>query len=224
MHEIFLDELKKLNARFMEMGVLVNDLIDRGTRSFVEHDKKAAQQMIVEDKEVAKEAVKIEKKALELMALQQPVATDFRVVISILKATTDLERIGENANSIAIETVRVKGNPRLPDVEKVISNMTHQVREMLVQVLTAYVQENEKDARQMVLGHAKVYKDYKNARQMIIDGVEQEPDAAVASASYFVIIRLLERISDHIVNLASWVIYKTSGELFELIKPDPKEK
>lgn len=40
MHEIFLDELKKLNARFMEMGVLVNDLIDRGTRSFVEHDKK----------------------------------------------------------------------------------------------------------------------------------------------------------------------------------------
>ena len=197
MHEIFLDELKKLNARFMEMGVLVNDLIDRGTRSFVEHDKKAAQQMIAEDKEVAKEAVKIEKKALELMALQQPVATDFRVVISILKATTDLERIGENANSIAIETVRVKGNPRLPDVEKIISNMTHQ---------------------------AKVYKDYKNARQMIIDGVEQEPDAAVASASYFVIIRLLERISDHIVNLASWVIYKTSGELFELIKPNPKEK
>ncbi|MBC6349050.1 phosphate signaling complex protein PhoU [Lactobacillus melliventris] len=224
MHEIFLDELKKLNARFMEMGVLVNDLIDRGTRSFVEHDKKAAQQMIAEDKEVAKEAVKIEKKALELMALQQPVATDFRVVISILKATTDLERIGENANSIAIETVRVKGNPRLPDVEKIISNMTHQVREMLVQVLTAYVQENENDARQMVLGHAKVYKDYKNARQMIIDGVEQEPDAAVASASYFVIIRLLERISDHIVNLASWVIYKTSGELFELIKPDPQEK
>ena len=94
---------------------------------------------------------------------------------------------------------------------------------MLVQVLTAYVQENEKDARKMVLGHAKVFKDYKNARQMIIDGVEQEPDAAVASASYFVIIRLLERISDHIVNLASWVIYKTSGELFELIKPKPKK-
>ena len=222
MHEIFLDELKKLNAQFMEMGVLVNDLIDKGTRSFVEHDKKAAPQMIAEDKEVAKEAVKIEKKALELMALQQPVATDFRVVISILKATTDLERIGENANSIAVETVRVKGNPRLPEVEKVISNMTHQVREMLVQVLTAYVQENEKDARKMVLGHAKVFKDYKNARQMIIDGVEQEPDAAVASASYFVIIRLLERISDHIVNLASWVIYKTSGELFELIKPKKK--
>ena len=108
MHEIFLDELKKLNARFMEMGVLVNDLIDRGTRSFVEHDKKAAQQMIAEDKEVAKEAVKIEKKALELMALQQPVATDFRVVISILKATTDLERIEKMLIALLLKLSELK--------------------------------------------------------------------------------------------------------------------
>lgn len=217
MHEIFLDELKKLNTRFMEMGVLVNDLIDKGTRSFVAHDKKMAQEMIAEDKAVAKEAIKIEKKALDLMALQQPVATDFRVVISILKATTDLERIGENANSIAVETVRVKGNPRIPDVEKIISRMTHQVRTMLIQVLTAYVQDDEKTAREMLDDHEDVYHDYRKARQMIIDGVEEDPNVAVASASYFVIIRLLERISDHIVNLASWVIYKSSGELFELI-------
>ncbi|RHW51440.1 MULTISPECIES: phosphate signaling complex protein PhoU [Lactobacillus] len=218
MHEIFLDELKKLNTRFMEMGVLVNDLIDKGTRSFVAHDKMMAQEMIEEDKEVAKEAIKIEKKALDLMALQQPVATDFRVVISILKATTDLERIGENANSIAVETVRVKGNPRISEVEEIISRMTHQVRSMLIKVLTAYVQEDEKTAREMVEGHKEVYDDYKKARKMIIDGVEQDPNVAVASASYFVIIRLLERISDHIVNIANWVIYKVSGELFELIE------
>ncbi|BDR60826.1 phosphate signaling complex protein PhoU [Lactobacillus xylocopicola] len=222
MHEIFLDELKKLNTRFMELGVLVNDLIDKGTRSFVDHDKKIAQEMIAEDKEVAKEAIKIEKKALSLMALQQPVATDFRVVISILKATTDLERIGENANSIAVETVRVKGNPRIADVETIISQMTHQVRTMLIQVLTAYVQEDEQTARAMVSGHQEVYADYKKARKLIIDGVEKDPNAAVASASYFVIIRLLERISDHIVNIASWVIYKTSGELFELMESGKK--
>lgn len=223
MHEIFLDELKKLNTQFMEMGVQVNDLIDQGTRSFVDHDKKMAQEMIEEDKVVAKEAIKIEKKALDLMALQQPVATDFRVVISILKATTDLERIGENANSIAVETVRVKGNPRISEVEKIISGMTHQVRTMLIQVLTAYVQDDENTARSMLNGHEDVYQDYRKARQMIIDGVEQDPNVAVASASYFVIIRLLERISDHIVNLASWVIYKSSGELFELISADKKK-
>lgn len=220
MHEIFLDELKKLNTQFMEMGVQVNELIDKGTRSFVDHNKKMAQEMIEQDKVVAKEAITIEKKALDLMALQQPVATDFRVVISILKATTDLERIGENANSIAVETVRVKGNPRIPDVEGIISRMTHQVRTMLIKVLTAYVQDDEKTAREMLDGHADVHYDYRKARKMIIDGVKKDPNVAVASASYFVIIRLLERISDHIVNLASWVIYKSSGDLFELINSD----
>lgn len=220
MHEIFLDELKKLNTQFMEMGVQVNELIDKGTRSFVDHNKKMAQEMIEQDKVVAKEAITIEKKALDLMALQQPVATDFRVVISILKATTDLERIGENANSIAVETVRVKGNPRIPDVEEIISRMTHQVRTMLIKVLTAYVQDDEKTAREMLDGHADVHYDYRKARKMIIDGVKKDPNVAVASASYFVIIRLLERISDHIVNLASWVIYKSSGDLFELINSE----
>lgn len=220
MHEIFLDELKKLNTQFMEMGVQVNELIDKGTRSFVDHNKKMAQEMIEQDKVVAKEAITIEKKALDLMALQQPVATDFRVVISILKATTDLEQIGENANSIAVETVRVKGNPRIPDVEEIISRMTHQVRTMLIKVLTAYVQDDEKTAREMLDGHADVHYDYRKARKMIIDGVKKDPNVAVASASYFVIIRLLERISDHIVNLASWVIYKSSGDLFELINSE----
>ncbi|WEV44133.1 phosphate signaling complex protein PhoU [Lactobacillus sp. ESL0684] len=219
MHEIFLDELKKLNTQFMEMGVLVNDLIDQGTRSFVDHDKKSAQKMITEADVVPKEAIRIEKKSLDLMALQQPVATDFRVVISILKATTDLERIGENALSIALETIRVKGNPRIEAVEDIISKMTHQVRKMLIQVLTAYVQEDEKTARKMLSDRETVMNDYQEARKVIIDGVEQDTNVAVASASYFVIIRLLERISDHIVNLASWVIYKTSGELFELAEP-----
>ncbi|WEV50675.1 phosphate signaling complex protein PhoU [Lactobacillus sp. ESL0731] len=219
MHEIFLDELKKLNTQFMEMGVLVNDQIDQGTRSFVAHDKKTAQKMIKEADVVPKEAIRIEKKALDLMALQQPVATDFRVVISILKAATDLERIGENAISLAVETVRVKGNPRIPEVEKIISQMTHEVRKMLIEVLTAYVQEDEKTARAMVDRQEVVTANYQKARKVIIDGVEKDSNAAVASASYFVIIRLLKRIGDHIVNLASWVIYKVSGELFELADP-----
>ena len=72
----------------------------------------------------------------------------------------------------------------------------------------------------MLDGHADVHYDYRKARKMIIDGVKKDPNVAVASASYFVIIRLLERISDHIVNLASWVIYKSSGDLFELINSE----
>lgn len=219
MHEIFLDELKKLNTQFMEMGVSVNDAIDHATRAFVDHDKKTSQKMVDDEERIPEESLDIQKKALKLMALQQPVATDFRVVISILKATTDLERIGENAMSIAWETIRVKGNPRIPEVEEIISTMTHDVRHMLIQVLTAYVQDDEKMAKEVAAKDTKIDEAYVKARKLIVDGIENDPSKAVASSSYFVVTRLLERIGDHIVNLAMWVVYKTTGELNELINP-----
>lgn len=216
MHEIFLDELKKLNTQFMEMGVFVNDQIDQATRAFVDHDKKTAQSMVDNEEKIPTESIDIQKKALKLMALQQPVATDFRVVISILKATTDLERIGENAMSIVLETIRVKGNPRIPEVEEIISNMTHNVRHMLIQILTAYVQDDEKMAKEVAGRDGIIDHDYVRARKLIVDGIEDDPSKAAASSSYFMVIRLLERIGDHIVNLAMWVVYKTTGELEEL--------
>ena len=219
MHEIFLDELKKLNTQFMEMGVSVNDALDHATRAFVDHDKKTSQKMVDNEERIPEESLDIQKKALKLMALQQPVATDFRVVISILKATTDLERIGENAMSIAWETIRVKGNPRIPEVEEIISSMTHDVRHMLIQVLTAYVQDDEKMAKEVAAKDTKIDEAYVKARKLIVDGIENDPSKAVASSSYFVVTRLLERIGDHIVNLAMWVVYKTTGELNELVNP-----
>ncbi|MGO2723378.1 MAG: phosphate signaling complex protein PhoU [Lactobacillus sp.] len=216
MHEIFLDELKKLNTEFMEFGVFVNDQIDHATRAYVDHDKVLAKKLVQNQRQISEQAISIEGQALKLMALQQPVATDFRVVISILKAVTDIERIGENSMSISYETIRVKGNPRDIEVEQIISRMTHNVRHMLVQVLTAYVQSDEKMARTVASRDAEVDQDYVQVRKMIIDTMESEPKKVTATSSYFMVARLLERIGDHIVNLASWVIYKTTGELVEL--------
>ncbi|WP_159070030.1 hypothetical protein [Lactobacillus acidophilus] len=78
------------------------------------------------------------------MALHNTVATDFEVVISILKATHYLKRIGEIAMSNALETIRVKGNPRILECEEIISNVTLIVRHIVIQILTAYVQAVEK--------------------------------------------------------------------------------
>lgn len=93
MHEIFLDELKKLNTQFMEMGVLVNDDIDHATRAFVDHDKKTAQSMVDDEEKIPTESINIQKQALKLMALQQPVATDFRVVIRPLLTWSELVKM-----------------------------------------------------------------------------------------------------------------------------------
>lgn len=223
MHEVFLDELRKLNTRFMGMGIDVSESIEEATQAFVDHDKKLAQRLVKDDQKVSRAATKVEKRTLKLMALQQPVASDFRNVISILKATGDLERIGENALSIAWETIRVKGNPRIPEVETIIKSMSKKVNFMLDQVLKAYVQGDEKLAREVAKKDDEVDEDYVKARKLIIAGIKQDPEAAVASSSYFMVIRLLERIGDHVVNLAQWVVYKMSGELVDLNTKDTDE-
>ena len=223
MHEVFLDELRKLNTRFMGMGIDVSESIEEATQAFVDHDKKLAQSLVKDDQKVSRAATKVEKRTLKLMALQQPVASDFRNVISILKATGDLERIGENALSIAWETIRVKGNPRIPEVETIINSMSKKVNFMLDQVLKAYVQGDEKLAREVAKKDDEVDEDYVKARKLIIAGIKQDPEAAVASSSYFMVIRLLERIGDHVVNLAQWVVYKMSGELVDLNTKDTDE-
>lgn len=216
MHEVFLDELKKLNTRFMNMVIDVSEQIENATQAFIDHDKKAAQEIVKDDQKISKMALKVEKRTLKLMALQQPVASDFRNVISILKAITDLERIGENAMSIAWETIRVKGNKRIPEVETLIKEMSDKVTFMLDQVLKSFVQVDEELARQVAAQDNEVDELYVKARQEIVEGIKQDPEAAVASSSYFMVIRLLERIGDHVVNLAQWVVYKTSGELVDL--------
>ena len=223
MHEVFLDELRKLNTRFMGMGIDVSESIEEATQAFVDHDKKLAQSLVKDDQKVSRAATKVEKRTLKLMALQQPVASDFRNVISILKATGDLERIGENALSIAGETIRGKGNPRIPEVETIIKSMSKKVNFMLDQVLKAYVQGDEKLAREVAKKDDEVDEDYVKARKLIIAGIKQDPEAAVASSSYFMVIRLLERIGDHVVNLAQWVVYKMSGELVDLNTKDTDE-
>lgn len=223
MHEVFLDELRKLNTRFMGMGIDVSESIEEATQAFVDHDKKLAQSLVKDDQKVSRAATKVEKRTLKLMALQQPVASDFRNVISILKATGDLERIGENALSIAWETIRVKGNPRIPEVETIIKSISKKVNFMLDQVLKAYVQGDEKLAREVAKKDDEVDEDYVKARKLIIAGIKQDPEAAVASSSYFMVIRLLERIGDHVVNLAQWVVYKMSGELVDLNTKDTDE-
>lgn len=223
MHEVFLDELRKLNTRFMGMGIDVSESIEEATQAFVDHDKKLAQSLVKDDQKVSRAATKVEKRTLKLMALQQPVASDFRNVISILKATGDLERIGENALSIAWETIRVKGNPRIPEVETIIKSMSKKVNFMLDQVLKAYVQGDEKLTREVAKKDDEVDEDYVKARKLIIAGIKQDPEAAVASSSYFMVIRLLERIGDHVVNLAQWVVYKMSGELVDLNTKDTDE-
>lgn len=224
MREIFADELKKLQGRFMEMGINVSEQIYQSTKSFIDHDKTLAQQVVEADKETNNEEMDLEQRALNLIALQQPVATDFRIIISILKASSDLERMGDHADSIARETIRVKGHQRVKEIEEAIAEITTSVRKMLENALDAYVRTDEKTARQVAQMDLKIDQQYILTRDQITATMRHDPQTITASSAYMNVARLLERIGDHIVNLTEWIVYSSTGEIVELNpgKSDPE--
>ena len=109
----FEEDLEKLHNQFYAMGQEVLSQINRTVRAFVTHDRDLAKEVIEDDAEVNEYEVKLEKKSFEMIALQQPVSQDLRTVLTVLKAVSDLERMGDHAVSIAKAAIRMKGEQRI---------------------------------------------------------------------------------------------------------------
>lgn len=216
MNNIFSTELKKLYSVFTQMGDAVSEQIEQATESYINHDKVAAQNLVQQDNSINGNEVDLEKQALTLMTLQQPVADDFRNVITILKASSDLERIGDHATGIALETIRVKGSHRNKEIEANIASLTNMVREMLKEALTAFQDVDIKQAQVVANQDQDVDAKFDQIRNNITDTIREDPAVAEAGASYLMVTKLLERIGDRIVNLAEEMVYNQTGEIVEL--------
>ncbi|TPR40853.1 phosphate signaling complex protein PhoU [Apilactobacillus micheneri] len=224
MNDSFLKELKKLQRTYMKMGITVSDQIYQSIKSFTDNDQKLARKIVEKDTKVNDEEVDLEKKSLNLIALKQPVANNFRAIISLLKASSDLERIGDHASTIARETLRLKTENRMPDVNASISQMSLKIRGMLESSLDAYVHEDEQAARLIAEEDLLIDKKFVLAKNIIIADIEKDNNKIELVSSYLMVVRLLERIGDHIVNLSEWIVYNSTGKIVELnpgkIEPD----
>ena len=219
MGAIFDDELKRLRGRFMEMGIDASEQIYQATKAFNEKDAQLARQVLENDHQLNDEEIQLEKQALKLMALQQPVATDFRKIISILKASSDVERLGDYAAHIARAGIRLSAD----EAEKQIEKMMMIVRQMLEKVMDAYVYTDEQKAYEVANEDLQVDLIYVQQQDAIMDALVKLREDVKSYGTYLSVIRYLERAGDHIVNLAEWIIYSGSGKLVELNpgKADP---
>lgn len=207
-------ELEKLHQHLMDMGINVSEQLYQATKSFIEYDKALAETVIKQDDGINQSEIDLQKQALYMMALEQPVASSFREIISILKASYDLERIGDQAVGIARETIQIKGNQRVPEIEAMIAKMTGDVRKMLEGALDAYFKADAAAARKIATFDDTIDQDYHQIRQAI-SGLTDET-VIPASTSYLLVTRFLERSGDHVVSITEWVIYSQTGHIVEL--------
>jgi phosphate transport system protein len=211
MHRHFEIDLEELKDRLLFMGSLVEKAVRKSVDSLVNRDEEAATQVIAEiEPQINDLHLELDDRALQLLALQQPMAMDLRLITSIIKMNSDLERMGDQAVNIAQRSLSVLSQPRFNPVID-IQLMAELTENMVRDALDAFTKRDPHLAREVVLRDDQVdlYRDMV-FRQLIANMIK-DPHSIQQSLDLILVSRNLERIADHATNIAEDVIYLVQG-------------
>jgi phosphate transport system protein len=211
----FHEELAELHGNVLRMGTFVTEAIQKAVQSLARLDAALAREVIAGDDTVDQMMIDIEKRCLELLALQQPMASDLRSIGTALKIVTDLERIADHATDIARVTIRLEGEQLIKPLVD-IPYMADLVQKMTKEALEAYVSRDIERVRRMVAMDDEVDAAYKRIFDELLEIMQKDPQT-VRQATYLLQVGMfLERVGDHATNLGEWTIYLVTGELQDL--------
>jgi len=205
-------EIERLKRRILALGGVVEAALEKATGAVLRDDTALAEQVIAADNEVDETEVEIEEECLKILALYQPVATDLRFVVAVLKLNNDLERIGDLAVNIAEQVSAVKGTDELVRPRS-LPDMIRCVRAMFRNSLDALINLDSEQARAVGAADDEVDDMHRSMFTYVLDGMKKQPDNAALLIHYLSISRYLERIADHATNIAEDVVYMTEGSI-----------
>ena len=211
MRSFFAQELDILNNDLIKMGSLVESLIEDAIKSLMTKDTQLAKDTIVRDDEVDAMEKSIEARCLQLLLKQHPVAGDLRLISSILKMITDLERIGDQAQDIAEISLLLAD-------EKFIKELTHipQMGEATIKMLKnsidAFVNKNQDLAYEVIAFDDVVDNLFDVIKEELIEIISKNVEHGQQALDFLMIAKYLERIGDHAENIAEWVLFSITGK------------
>lgn len=208
-------ELDALRQDMARMGTLVEEAIAQAMRSLLDRDLQLARKVVAGDDTIDAMELDIEQRILSLIALQQPMASDLRVLGAALKIITDLERLADHAQAIAKVTIRLDGQPFIKPLID-IPRMADIAREMVRDALTAYIRRDEALARQMIGRDDELDSLYKRVFNDLLGYMTRDPGTVEQATQLLFVASGLERIGDHATNIGEWTIYMVTGERPEL--------
>jgi len=210
MRNKFEEQLAALNDMLIEMGALIEKAIHLTIEALEKQDATLAKQAIAFDDEIDQIEKDIEALCLKLLLQQQPVATDLRVVSSALKIITDMERIGDQAADISEITLMMAGSPyiKLEHIPK----MAEATAKMVTQSIDAFVKKDLKLAKSVIESDDMVDGLFVAVRNDWIQHIRDGSIDGEQAADLLMIAKYFERIGDHAVNIAEWVIFSITGK------------
>jgi phosphate transport system protein len=188
------------------MGALVEERVHAATRALIEQRADTVERIIASDQEVNEMQIEIDDRCLRLLALQQPMASDLRLITAAMKINADLERIGDQAVNIAEQAVRVLAHPPLKPLTD-IPRMAEIAERMTRESLDAFVRKDAQLARSILARDDEVDQLKDQVFRVLLTYMMADPGTIERALGLILISRHLERIADHATNIAEDVIF-----------------
>ena len=211
MRNRFDEQLHALNHELLEMGALIERAIRSATDALIRQDGEAALQALSADKEVDQAERDIEALCLKLLLQQQPVARDLRLISSVLKMITDMERIGDQASDIAELVIYLSSEPYIKELTHLPQMAEHAIR-MVTGALDAYVRKDVSMAQDVIGMDDAVDTLFVTVKDELIALIRNDASAGSQAIDLLMIAKYYERIGDHAQNIAEWVEYALTGK------------
>lgn len=215
----FHEELADLKSRLLEMSTLAEQLVRISTEALLERDENKADSVILADRELDALEVEVDDACIHLLALQQPMAGDLRLITMAMKICNDLERVGDHAVNIAYTVKHLVDAPpfaRLPEIEE----MARLASEMLSDSLDHFVRGDSEGAREVCNRDDRVDALHNSMFRILLTHMMEDPRNISAAMNLFLVSRNLERIADLATNIAEDVVFMVEGQMIKHRNPD----
>jgi len=214
----FVQLLDDLQRRSLRMASLVEDIVQQACEAAMDADDKLARRVIGRDVEVDAEEVEIEAETVRLMALYQPVGSDLRLLCTVLKVNSDLERIADCAVNIA-ERAEHLHKGAVGGQDKTIRRIVALVRRMLRNAVHAYSTQDADGGGHVLRDDDAVDALYGQLIQSVVAEASKQHDMMATYLDILSVAKNLERIADHATNIAEDVIFLATGEIVRHQEP-----
>ena len=206
----FIEELDYLRSRLLEMSSLVEDSVYRSVLSLTEKDPAQAQRVLQNEAEINRMEIEIDDLATRLLALQQPMATDLRLLTSAIKINNDLERMGDLAVNIVERALSLINEPLIKPLID-IPAMATRVQSMIRKSLDSFVKRDAELARTVLVSDDAVDELRDSIYEELIGFMERDPKTVRQAINLMFVARNLERLADHATNIAEDVLFLVEG-------------
>jgi len=222
LRQTFERDLRRLQDEVLALGSMVERAVDGSVDALKRRDLAAAQRIIAGDREINAKRFAIEGEVLALIATQQPMASDLRVLAAVLETATELERIGDYAKGISRISEMIGDKPLLKPLVD-IPRMAEKALDMLRRALDAFVQQDVKAARAIPKEDDEVDALYNQVYRELLTYIIADPSSMEQANQLLWAAHNLERAADRVTNICERVVFTVTGEMTEMDSADMEE-